>query len=38
MIEWLAKLDPRALMIGVGVVGVLLAFRSCWRPFAGCGG
>src|SRR5678816_4553363 len=26
MIEWLAKLDPRVLMVGVGVVGVLLAF------------
>src|SRR6185503_11687716 len=26
MIEWLAKLDPRALVIGVGVLGVLLAF------------
>ena len=26
MIDWLAKLDPRALMIGIGVVGVLLAF------------
>ena len=26
MIDWLAKLDPRALMIGIGVLGVLLAF------------
>ena len=26
MIEWLAKLDPRVLMVGVGVLGVLLAF------------
>ena len=26
MIDWLAKLDPRTLMIGIGVVGVLLAF------------
>jgi hypothetical protein len=26
MIDWLAGLDPRALMIGIGVVGVLLAF------------
>ena len=25
MIEWLAGLDPRALMIGIGVLGVLLA-------------
>ena len=26
MIDWLANLDPRALMIGIGVLGVLLAF------------
>jgi len=26
MIDWLAKLDPRALMVGIGVLGVLLAF------------
>lgn len=26
MIEWLAGLDPRVLMVGIGVVGVLLAF------------
>jgi hypothetical protein len=26
MIEWLAQLDPRALMIGIGAAGVLLAF------------
>ena len=26
MIDWLAQLDPRVLMIGIGVVGVLLAF------------
>jgi len=26
MIEWLAGLDPRALMIGIGLIGVLLAF------------
>ena len=25
MIDWLARLDPRALMIGIGVLGVLLA-------------
>jgi len=26
MIEWLAQLDPRALMVGIGLVGLLLAF------------
>lgn len=26
MIEWLAGLDPRVLMVGIGVLGVLLAF------------
>ena len=26
MIDWLAGLDPRVLMVGIGVVGVLLAF------------
>lgn len=26
MIDWLARLDPRALMIGIGAIGVLLAF------------
>ena len=26
MIEWLAGLDPRTLMIAIGVIGVLLAF------------
>jgi hypothetical protein len=26
MIEWLATLDPRALIVGIGVLGVLLAF------------
>src|SRR5687767_41411 len=26
MIDWLAHLDPRAVMIGLGVLGVLLAF------------
>jgi hypothetical protein len=25
MIDWLAKLDPRVLMVGIGVIGVLLA-------------
>ena len=25
MIDWLARLDPRTLMIGIGFVGLLLA-------------
>lgn len=34
MIEWLASLDPRALMIGIGVIGLALALPlelAAWR-------